>query len=236
MTERLQKILSACGVASRRTAEALIASGRVTVNGEVATVGMKADVASDLIAVDGKLVASPSKKTYVMLNKPRGFITSAKDERGRRTVMELIDVPERLYPVGRLDYNTEGLLLLTNDGELTQSLTHPSHQIGKQYIVTVRGDVDEALTALRLPFVLDGRATVPAQANVLRETAEGGTISITIYEGRNRQIRRMCEMCGLEVVRLRRVAIGKLEMRGLRVGEWRMLTDREIAYLKGMRR
>lgn len=236
MTERLQKILSACGVASRRAAETMIEQGRVTVNGETAALGAKADLDSDLIAVDGKLIARPSKKTYIMLNKPRGFITSVKDERGRRTVLELIDLPIRVYPVGRLDYNSEGLLLLTNDGELTQSLTHPSHEIGKQYIVTVRGDVDEALTTLRLPFILDGRATVPAQASVLRETADGGTLSITIYEGRNRQIRRMCEMSGLEVVRLRRVAIGKLEMTGLRTGEWRELTDREVAYLKGLKR
>ena len=214
----------------------MIEDGRVTVNGEVATLGTKANLENDLIAVDGKLIAKPKKKTYIMLNKPRGFITTLKDERGRRTVLDLIDLPVRVYPVGRLDYQSEGLLLLTNDGELTQSLTHPSHEIGKQYIVTVRGNVDEALTALRLPFVLDGRATIPAQASVLRETSDGGTLSITIYEGRNRQIRRMCEMSGLEVVRLKRVSIGKLEMSGLRVGEWRELTDKEIAYLKGLRR
>lgn len=234
--ERLQKILSTCGVASRRAAEKMIDDGRVTVNGEVATLGTKADLDNDLIAVDGKLIAKPQKKTYIMLNKPRGFITTLKDERGRRTVLDLIDLPTRVYPVGRLDYQSEGLLLLTNDGELTQSLTHPSHEIGKQYIVTVKGNVDEALTALRLPFVLDGKATVPAQASVLRETSEGGTLSITIYEGRNRQIRRMCEMSGLEVVRLKRVSIGKLEMGALRSGEWRHLTDKEIAYLKGLRR
>ncbi len=233
--ERLQKILSTCGICSRRAAEKMIDDGRVTVNGEVAHLGQSADIDSDIITVDGKLIATP-KKTYIMLNKPRGFITSVSDEKGRRTVLDLIDLPTRVYPIGRLDYNSEGLLLLTNDGELTQQLTHPSHEIGKQYIVTVKGDVDEALTALRLPFVLDGRETVPAQAQVLRETAEGGTISITIYEGRNRQIRRMCEMSGLEVVRLKRVAIGKLEMSGLRAGEWRHLTDKEIAYLKNLKR
>lgn len=233
--ERLQKILSTCGVCSRRAAEKMIDEGRVTVNGEVAHLGQSADVDNDIITVDGKLIAQP-KKTYIMLNKPRGYITSVSDEKGRRTVLDLIDLPTRLYPVGRLDYNSEGLLILTNDGALTQSLTHPSHEIGKQYIVTVKGDVDEALTALRLPFVLDGRETVPAQAQVLRETTEGGTISITIYEGRNRQIRRMCEMSGLEVVRLKRVSIGKLELSGLRAGEWRHLTDKEVAYLKGLKR
>lgn len=233
--ERLQKILSACGVASRRAAEKMIDDGRVTVNGEVAHLGQSADVDNDIITVDGKLIAQP-KKTYIMLNKPRGFITTSSDEKGRRTVLDLIDLPTRVYPVGRLDYNSEGLLLLTNDGALTNELTHPSHEIGKQYIVTVKGDVDEALTALRLPFILDGRETVPAQAQVLRETSDGGTLSITIYEGRNRQIRRMCEMSGLEVVRLKRVAIGKLEMVGLRAGEWRHLTDKEIAYLKGLKR
>lgn len=233
--ERLQKILSTCGICSRRAAEKMIDDGRVTVNGEVAHLGQSADIDNDIITVDGKLIAQP-KKTYIMLNKPRGFITTSSDEKGRRCVLDLIDIPTRVYPVGRLDYNSEGLLILTNDGALTQELTHPSHEIGKQYIVTVKGDVDEALTALRLPFVLDGRETVPAQAQVLRETAEGGTLSITIYEGRNRQIRRMCEMSGLEVVRLKRVAIGKLEMVGLRAGEWRYLTDKEVAYLKGLKR
>ncbi|MBR5479335.1 MAG: rRNA pseudouridine synthase [Clostridia bacterium] len=233
--ERLQKILSTCGICSRRAAEKMIDDGRVTVNGEVAHLGQSADIDNDIITVDGKLIAQP-KKTYIMLNKPRGFITTSSDEKGRRCVVDLIDLPTRVYPVGRLDYNSEGLLILTNDGALTQQLTHPSHEIGKQYIVTVKGDVDEALTALRLPFVLDGRETIPAQAQVLRETAEGGTLSITIYEGRNRQIRRMCEMSGLEVVRLKRVAIGKLEMSGLRAGEWRHLTDKEVAYLKGLKR
>ena len=234
--ERLQKILSGCGVASRRAAEKMIEDGRVTVNGEVATLGAKAALGNDLIAVDGKLIAAPQKKTYIMLNKPRGFITTLSDEKGRRTVLDLIDLPTRVYPVGRLDYQSEGLLILTNDGELTQSLTHPSHEIGKQYIVTVKGNVDEALTALRLPFVLDGRETVPAQANVLRETSDGGTLSITIYEGRNRQIRRMCESHNVRILQLTRVAIGKLKLDKLEVGKWRHLTDKEVAYLKGLRR
>ncbi|MEG2378387.1 MAG: pseudouridine synthase, partial [Clostridia bacterium] len=160
------------------------------------------------------------------------YITSVSDERGRRTVMDLLETDAHVYPVGRLDYNSEGLLIMTNDGDMTQNLTHPSHEIGKQYIVTVRGNVDEALTTLRLPFMLDGRETVPAQASVLRETATGGTLTITIYEGRNHQIRRMCEMSKLDVVRLRRVSIGKLELGSLRSGKSRELTDREIAYLK----
>ena len=220
---------------TRSRIKKLIEDGRVEVNGEVAHLGQSADIDNDIITVDGKLIAQP-KKTYIMLNKPRGFITTSSDEKGRRCVLDLIDLPTRVYPVGRLDYNSEGLLILTNDGALTQELTHPSHEIGKQYIVTVKGDVDEALTALRLPFILDGRETVPAQAQVLRETSDGGTLSITIYEGRNRQLRRMCEMSGLEVVRLKRVAIGKLEMVGLRAGEWRYLTDKEVAYLKGLKR
>lgn len=232
--ERLQKILSNAGIASRRAAEAMIEKGRVTVNGVTAVLGTKANPEKDMIMVDGKPIIQPQKKTYIMLNKPRGFITTLSDEKGRRTVLDLVDVPDRVYPVGRLDYNSEGLLLMTNDGELTQNLTHPSHEIGKQYIVSVHGDVDNALTALRLPFVLDGRETVPAQATVLRETSEGGTISITIYEGRNHQIRRMCEMCDLEVIRLKRVSIGKLDLGKLRTGQWRELTDREIAYLKGL--
>jgi len=235
MTERLQKILSARGIASRRAAEKLIEDGCVTVNGVPAALGDKADPNRDEICVNGRVISSKkSESVYIMLNKPRGFITSVKDEKDRRTVLDLIDLDERVYPVGRLDYNSEGLLILTNDGELTNRLTHPSHSVGKQYIVKVRGDVDAALTRLRLPFELDGRETAPAQINVLAEDARGGLLSFTIYEGRNRQIRRMCEESGLDVCRLKRVAVGRLELGKLPGGRWRYLTEDEIEYLKSL--
>lgn len=235
MEERLQKILAARGIASRRAAEKMIEQGRVTVNGAVAALGDKADAARDDIALDGRPIASgESEHIYIMLNKPRGYITSVKDEKDRKTVLDLIDLKERVYPVGRLDYNSEGLLILTNDGELTNKLTHPAHSVGKQYIVKVRGNVDEALTRLRLPFVIDGRETAPAQIVVLAEDANGGLLSFVIFEGRNRQIRRMCEESGLEVVRLKRVAVGKLELGRLPGGRWRYLEEDEIEYLKGL--
>lgn len=234
MTERLQKILAAHGVCSRRAAEKLIEDGRVTVNGEVAHLGDKADASRDEILLDGRPISKKDENVYLMLNKPRGYITTVKDEHDRRTVLDLIDIDVRVYPVGRLDCNSEGLLILTNDGELTNRLTHPSHSVGKQYIVKVRGDVDAALTRLRLPFVLDGRETAPAQITVLAEDAQGGLLSFVIFEGRNRQIRRMCEESGLEVRRLKRVAIGNLELGRLPGGRWRYLTDDEIEYLKNI--
>ena len=234
MSERLQKILSAAGVASRRAAEKMIESGRVTVNGITANLGDKADPVNDEIAVDGKIITKKDEHVYLMLNKPRGYITTVKDEKDRRTVLDLIDIDQRVYPIGRLDCNSEGLLLLTNDGELTNKLTHPSHTVGKQYIVKVRGNIDSALTRLRLPFVIDGRETAPAQVAVLREDAQGGLLSFVIYEGRNRQIRRMCEESELEVVRLKRVAIGGLELGRLPGGRWRYLTEDEVDYLKGL--
>lgn len=234
MTERLQKILAAHGVCSRRAAEKLIEDGRVTVNGEVAHLGDKADASRDEILLDGRPISKKDENVYLMLNKPRGYITTVKDEHDRRTVLDLIDIDVRVYPVGRLDCNSEGLLILTNDGELTNRLTHPSHSVGKQYIVKVRGDVDAALTRLRLPFVLDGRETAPAQITVLAEDAQGGLLSFVIFEGRNRQIRRMCEESELEVRRLKRVAIGNLELGRLPGGRWRYLTDDEIEYLKNI--
>lgn len=232
MEERLQKIIASCGVASRRAAEKLIEAGRVRLNGAPAHLGDRADLEKDRIEIDGTPLQARSQHVYLMLNKPRGYITTAHDEKDRRTVLDLIDIPERVYPVGRLDYNSEGLLLLTNDGELTNRLTHPSHMVGKQYIVKVRGDVDAALTPLRLPFVIDGRETAPAAVQVLREDAEGGLLSFVIHEGRNRQIRRMCEESGLTVVRLKRVALGRLALDKLPSGRWRYLTQDEIDYLK----
>lgn len=233
MIERLQKIISACGECSRRSAEKLIESGKVRVNGVVASIGDKADSERDVIEVNGKVI-SGGERYYIMLNKPRGYITTLDDEHGRKTVSELVDVGARVYPIGRLDYNSEGLLLMTNDGELTYRLTHPSHDIPKGYIVTVRGKLEDALTVLKSPIEIDGRMTRPADVTVLRENSEGGLLHITIREGRNRQIRRMCEAANLRVVRLKRVTIGDLVLEKMPAGRWRHLTESEVRYLKSL--
>lgn len=235
--ERLQKVISQAGLASRREAEKLIAAGKVSVNGETVTeLGTKVDAARDKITVDGKSVrAQPFR--YLLLYKPKGVITSAKDEQGRKTVLDLLEgVEERVYPVGRLDYNTEGALLLTNDGELTHRLIHPSYEIRKTYVAKVRGiPSEEALDKLRAGVVLDDGPTAPALVNVIGVDREKGMLSfeITIHEGRNRQIRRMCDAIGYPVRSLRRTRFANLTLEGLRRGQYRELTKREIEQLKG---
>ena len=233
MQERLQKIIAACGECSRRNAEKLILDGKVKVNGIVASLGDKADASSDVIEVSGEII-SGTEKYYIMLNKPRGYITTLDDEKDRKTVSELVDVGTRVHPVGRLDYNSEGLLIMTNDGALTYRLTHPSHDIPKGYIVTVRGHLEEALTTLKSSIMIDGKATRPADVTVLRENSDGGLLHIIIREGRNRQIRRMCEAANLKVLRLKRVTIGDLTLDKMPAGRWRHLTDKEVQYLKSL--
>ena len=231
MSERLQKILSERGVASRRASERLITDGRVTVNGRVAALGESADATSDEICVDGALLPSAPKCTYIMLNKPRGYVTTVADDRGRRTVMELIsDCGARVYPVGRLDMDSEGLLLLTNDGELANRLMHPSFEVEKTYrvLVDAMGEtLASAAERLREPMEIDG-VTVTAK----RVAAQNAALEITIGEGRNRQIRRMCAAVGLRVQRLTRVAEGSLRLGDLRLGKWRELTDAETELLR----
>lgn len=234
MKERIQKILAQAGLCSRRAAEELLRDGRVTVNGRPAGLGDSADPARDRLAVDGRPVRAAEEKVYLMLNKPRGFVSTMKDERGRRTVAQLTQgAGARVYPVGRLDYDSEGLLIMTNDGDLTLRLTHPSHEAGKTYRVSVRGDLAR-LPALSEPMVIDGYTIRPAEVHVLSRTEDGAAkLEITIHEGRNRQIRKMCAQCGLEVRRLKRVAVGKIGLDpALAPGKWRRLTPDEIAYLK----
>ena len=229
MEERLQKLLSAAGVCSRRQAEAYIQAGRVTVNGETAQLGGKADLDRDRVEVDGVPVAVPKGPTYIMLNKPRGYVTTLSDERGRKTVAQLTaDCPARVWPVGRLDMDSEGLLLLTDDGELTHRLTHPSHEVEKEYRVWVRGDVERALPILSAP-VYDGGEELTADR--VERTGER-TLTVVIHQGKNRQVRRMCAAAGLKVERLRRVREGKLRLGGLEPGKWRGLTAAEIALLQ----
>ena len=230
MEERLQKILSAAGLASRRRAEEYLTAGRVTVNGRTAGLGEKADPQRDDIRLDGRPVRPVSAHTYLMLYKPRGYVTTLADERGRRTVAQLVSgCGARVWPVGRLDLDSEGLLLMTDDGAFTQRLIHPSHQVEKEYLVTVEGDVDRALPVLSGPMELDGVPLSPARIGVLsREGADRARLSVVIHEGRNRQVRRMCALAGLEVRRLKRVREGRLTLGRLRPGEWRPLTAEEI--------
>ena len=239
---RLQKIISTAGLASRRTAESLIVEGRVTVNGEtVRELGSKADPDADDIRVDGRRVKRAGRRRYILLNKPRGYITTRSDPQHRPTVIDLLTtggVREYVYPVGRLDYDSEGLLLLTSDGELAEKLTHPRHGIGREYHVRVRGVPDErGIERLRKGIALDGERTAPATVEVhkvIENTGRGpdAVLSMVIYEGRNRQVRRMCEAIGHPVSRLKRVRIGPIKDDHIRPGEFRDLDENEIAALK----
>jgi pseudouridine synthase len=236
--ERLQKILASAGVASRRAAEALIAQGRVAVNGVTVTApGTKADAARDEIRVDGRRIKVAQTLRYLLLYKPRGFVTTRSDPQKRRTIMELLGgVREYVYPVGRLDYDSEGLLLVTNDGDLAAALTHPRHEVEREYRVVVAGVPDErALGTLARGVVLDGRRTSPAVVRLLsparRDAAETAVLLVTIREGRNRQVRRMCEAVGHPVQKLARVRIGPIRDDGLRPGGVRELTPREVRAL-----
>ena len=233
MEERLQKLLSAAGVCSRRAAETYITAGRVTVNGVPAELGQRADPDRDDIRVDGKPLSSKEELVYLLLNKPRGYVTTLSDEKGRKTVAELVSgCGARVYPVGRLDLDSEGLLLMTNDGALTHRLLHPSGEVNKTYLVSVYGPVAGAAERLSAVTDLDGEPIRPAQVEVLRRTGQTAELSVTIHEGKNRQIRRMCQACGLTVKRLRRVREHTLELGDLPVGKWRYLTAEEVAALR----
>lgn len=234
MKERIQKIMAQSGLCSRRAAEQIIRDGGVTVNGRLAGLGDSADPVRDKILVNGKPLRRAEEKVYLMLNKPRGYVSTLKDERGRKTVRQLVEgCHARVYPVGRLDADSEGLLLMTNDGELTLHLTHPSHEAGKTYLVSVRGDL-RRLSGLEQPMDIDGYTVQPAKVYIRDQASDTEAhIEMTIHEGRNRQIRKMCEKCGLEVRRLKRIAVGELMLDPkLAPGKWRALTPEEIAYLK----
>ena len=234
MEDRLQKLLSAAGVCSRRRAEEYITAGRVTVNGRPASLGDRADPDRDEIALDGQPVVRSQTRTVLMLYTPRGVVTTLSDEKGRRTVADLVKgCPARVWPVGRLDLDSEGLLLLTDDGDLTNALIHPRHEVEKEYLVWVTGCTEPGLGALARPMKLDGQALRPAQVAVLRREGERTVLSVVIHEGKNRQIRRMCAACGMTVRRLKRVREGSLTLdRTLAPGQWRPLTPAETARLK----
>ncbi len=231
---RIQKIIADRGLASRRKAEEWIAAGDVCVNGETAHLGDKADPERDRITVRGRPLNALQEYVYLMLHKPRGYITTMSDERNRKCVAELIeDVEQRVYPVGRLDKDSEGLLLMTNDGAFANAMMHPARHVPKTYRVTVHpGVTEEMLAQMETGMVIDGRKTAPARVRVLTEEKGRVVLEIILYEGRNRQIRNMCEQLGLEVARLRRIAMGSVRLGMLPPGKWRELTAEEVRRLK----
>ena len=237
MTERLQKLIARSGLCSRRAAETLLTEGRVTVNGTIAQLGDKAEPETDVIAIDGKQISFTERKTYLMLNKPRGYVTTLSDELGRATAAELVaDCGVRVFPVGRLDKDSEGLLLFTNDGALMQAMTHPRHQVDKVYEVTVTGALEGAAARLAAVTDLEGEPIIRAQVETVWQRGGQAMLRVTIHQGKNRQIRRMCAQVGLEVTRLRRVAEDSLTLGDLKPGKWRYLTEAEISALKGSER
>ncbi|MFH0933431.1 MAG: pseudouridine synthase [Nitrospirota bacterium] len=237
MEKRLQKILSEMGIAARRKAEELIFEGRVIVNGKIATIGMKADPSRDYIKVDGKLITGLKKevqKVYIMINKPRGVVTTLFDPEGRPAVKDFLKgVKYRVFPVGRLDYDSEGLLLLTNDGDFAHAVLHPLKKISKTYLVKVKGIIrEDKIERLRHGVKLEDRKTLPAKVRRVRQSEKNSWIEITLYEGRKRQVRRMLESVGYSVITLRRIGINGLKLRGLKTGELRYLTLDELQLIR----
>lgn len=236
MKERLQKILSARGVCSRRKAEELIGAGRITVNGCIAALGDSADPETDEILLDGRLLPSQEDHVYIMLNKPRGYVTTLSDEKGRPNAAQLVaDCGVRVYPVGRLDMDSEGLLLFTNDGDFANMLMHPKHEVNKTYHVVVRGYTDAALERLKQPVELDDYRIRKPEVTLIKKssTNDRAELQVVIHEGRNRQVRRMCDLAGMQVLRLIRTAEGSLKLGKLASGKWRCLTAQEVEKLRG---
>ena len=231
---RLQKYMAQCGLASRRKSEKMISQGLVKINGKVVTkLGTTINPKIDIIKVNNKTIKMESRNIYIMLNKPSRYVTTLSDEQDRKIVTDLIEgVKERIFPVGRLDMDTTGLLLLTNDGDITYKLTHPSQEIEKRYIAIVDGTPNrKALERFRKGLFLDGRKTAPARVKILKNFTEDSILEIGIHEGRNRQVKRMCSTIGHPVKKLKRIALGELELGDLRNGNWRYLNSREIEYL-----
>ena len=235
MEERLQKYMASCGVASRRKCEELILSGKVKVNGILVNeLGAKVDPENDTIEYDGKIISKEEKKIYIMLNKPEGYICSAKDEKDRKTVLDLVKVKERIYPIGRLDYDSSGLILLTNDGEVYNKIIHPRKEIIKKYIVIVKNKITEKdVKAFKAGIDIGGYVTAPASLKNISYDEEKNisTIEVSIHEGKNRQIRRMCAALNHDVISLKRVSIGDIKLAYLKKGEYRELSSEEIKYI-----
>ena len=233
---RLQKFIAECGIASRRNAEKIIESGRVTVNGELVDfMGCVIDPEEDVVEIDGRVIEPENKKYYIVLNKPKNYVTTVSDDLGRPTVMQLVsDINARIYPVGRLDFDTTGLLIMTNDGEFANILTHPKHVVNKTYIARIDKPLDEnQLDRLRNGIDLDGVLTSPAKAENIKRPQKGFEVKITIHEGKNRQVRRMLDAVGANVMSLKRISVGSLTLGNLPEGKWRRLSDAEINKLRG---
>lgn len=233
MIERLQKYMAKCGVASRRKCEEIIGSGRVQVNDIVITeFGYKVDLEKDTVYVDGKKINLEENKIYIALNKPVGYLSAVKDDRGKKTIIELVDVKERIYPIGRLDYDTSGLILLTNDGEIYNRVIHPRQEVNKVYIAAVKG-IPSKDEMKRFSYGIDigDYVTAPATIKILEENSKGCNLKITIHEGKNRQVRRMCAAINHPVISLQRISIGNIKLGDLNVGSYRYLTESEMNYL-----
>ncbi len=234
MEVRLQKYLADCGIASRRKAEELILQGKVKVNGNVVSeLGVKVNPDRDKVEYNCEAVKNLKKKLYILLNKPAGYISAAKDQFDNPSVLHLVDIKERLFPVGRLDKDTTGALILTNDGDFSYRLTHPKHEVNKVYIAEVAGrPTDEEMHTFMKGVYIDGKKTYPAKIRILKETKKNSIVEIIIHEGRNRQVKKMCEEIGHKVISLQRYAIGSLNIEGLKEGKWRYLTDKEVEKLR----
>ncbi|SEF76129.1 ribosomal large subunit pseudouridine synthase B [Caloramator fervidus] len=231
--ERIQKYIARCGVTSRRKAEELVKQGRVRVNGNIIKEIVMVDPQKDIVEVDGKIIKPEENKVYIMLNKPVGYVTTVKDDRGRKTVLDLVNVKERIYPVGRLDYDTSGLLLLTNDGDFAYKLMHPSKEVDKVYIAEIEGiPTQDELEKFRKGLRIEDYITSPAKIDILKIKGKNSIVKIVIHEGKNRQVRKMCEKIGHKVVRLKRIQIGNIKLGDLKLGQWRYLTKEEIDWVK----
>ncbi len=236
--ERLQKYIAACGVTSRRKAEELILNGHVKVNGIIANeLGTKIDPQNDIVTVNDKIITEKNNFIYIKLNKPLGYVTTVTDQFGRKTVLDLINIKERIYPIGRLDYNTSGLLLLTNDGELANKLMHPKYNIYKTYVATVKGQIsEEALQSLRNGVLIEDYKTSPAKIKLIEFKNYKSTVQVSIYEGKNRQVRKMFDAVGHNVLSLKRISFGEISLNILNLGEWAYLNDSELNFLKKIRK
>ncbi|MBU5487690.1 rRNA pseudouridine synthase [Clostridium sp. MSJ-8] len=234
MEERLQKYMASCGVASRRKCEELILQGKVQVNDILITeLGTKVNLEKDIVKYNGKIIKPEEKKVYIMLNKPEGYITSVKDEKDRKTVLDIVKVKERIYPIGRLDYDSSGLLLLTNDGDIYNKIIHPRVKIDKKYLVNIKGSFSENdLKKFKSGINIGDYTTAPAEVKIISEKETTSLVEITIHEGKNRQIRRMCSALNHDVLSLKRISIGEIKLGYLNKGEYRNLTEQELAYLK----
>lgn len=233
MEERLQKYMSNCGVASRRKCEEIILAGKVKVNGVLVNeVGVKVNPLKDIVEYEGKIISKEENKVYIMLNKPEGYISSVKDEKGRDTILDIVKVKERIYPIGRLDYDSSGLLLLTNDGEIYNKIIHPRVEIIKKYIAVVKGEITEKdIKKFEIGIDIGGYITAPAELKIISFDKDVSTIEIGIHEGKNRQIRKMCAALNHEVLSLKRIAIGDIKLGYLKRGEYRNLNNDEINYI-----